>query len=187
MQKRIDEIEQLFKEHHKTLCNVANNIINDRDASQDIVQDVFIKLWKIRDKIPFSGSVRSYLIRATVNTSLNYIEKHKRSQLVENEQLEMNSFTGQLVDDELDGKELQRKIKEALDKLPPKCKAIFVLSRYEGLKYKQIAEHLEISVKTVENQMGIALTRLKKDLLPYLKRTLTLVLALILREIFNFL
>jgi RNA polymerase sigma-70 factor, ECF subfamily len=143
--------------------------VKDQQAAEDIVQDVFLKLWKIRKDIDFAVPLKSYLYRATTNSAINWLNKNKNI-VSESEisQLETKNLSPFNAEDNLNIRELEIKIREAIDKLPPKCKAIFVLSRYEGLKYKQIAEHLDVSVKTVENQMSIALEKLRKDLEPYI-------------------
>lgn len=161
------EFEQLFKQQYRSLCNAANNIINDREAAEDIVQEVFVKLWSKRSELGVIRSLKSYLFRATINTALNYLESRKSIvRLAKIDAVEAPSGAG----DKFHYTELERKLAEALEQLPPKCKAIFVLSRYEGMKYQQIADHLDISVKTVENQMGKALHILREELKPFLTR-----------------
>lgn len=161
MNSSINSIEPLFKEHHAMLCNIANNIVNDRDNAKDVVQDVFVGLWQNRDTIDWSTSLKGYLIKSTINRSINWLEKNSRNISMETAGIEPSE---NVVDQTIDANELQLRVKASIDKLPPKCKAIFILSRYEGMKYRQIAEHLDISVKTVENQMGTALARLRNDL-----------------------
>jgi RNA polymerase sigma-70 factor, ECF subfamily len=162
-------------------------MVRDRDAAEDIVQDVFIKLWKNRENIDFSLPLKPYLNKATANTAISWLEKNKvSSSATEISDLKNDPEAPDNTESRLFEKELQAKIRQSLDKLPPKCKAIFILSRYEGMKYREIAEHLEISVKTVENQMCIALERLRKDLdsflsseYPDLKNLLPLLLVIL--------
>ena len=161
MQSEINNIEPLFLKHHAMLCNIANNIVNDRDNAKDIVQDVFIGLWQNRNTVNWNTSLKGYLIKSTANRSINWLEKNSRNISFENSGIEPSE---NVVDQTMGANELQEKVKASIEKLPPKCKAIFVLSRSEGMKYRQIAEHLDISVKTVENQMSIALERLRNDL-----------------------
>lgn len=161
------EFEQLFRQHYKLLCNAANKIINDREAAEDVVQEVFVKLWNKRTELTVIQSLKSYLFRATVNTALNYLETRKNIVPLE---AVGNIETAAGAGDKVHYNELERKLAEAIEQLPPKCKAIFILSRYEGMKYQQIADHLDISVKTVENQMGKALQVLREKLRPFLTR-----------------
>jgi RNA polymerase sigma-70 factor, ECF subfamily len=167
----LNSIELLFRQYHKVLCNLARNIVRDKDAAEDIVQDVFLKLWNMRDEFDFTVPVKPYLYKATTNTAISWLNKNKQlplgAEISDTDSGLVSSFNAE---DKILEKELQVKILQAIDRLPPKCKAIFILSRYEGLKYRQIAEYLDISVKTVENQMCIALDRLRKDLEPYLTR-----------------
>jgi len=156
--------EEIFKMHYKALCNAANKILDDKDASEDVVQDVFLKLWSKRNELSVIQSIKSYLYRATINTSLNYLESNKKIIRLQDSEFTTAVNGGE----ELQHKELETKINEAINQLPPKCKVIFVLSRYEGMKYQQIADHLEISIKTVENQMGKALQMLRERLKPFL-------------------
>lgn len=170
---RIDmqEVERLFRSEHKKLCNTANRIVNDRDASQDIVQEVFIKFWNKRHELKIETSATAYLLKAVINTCLNYLESNKR-QFKLREDISTDHIAG-LADQEskdLEDKELQARLEMAIEKLPPKCKTIFVLCKYEGMKYQQVADHLSISLKTVENQMGIALQKLREDLKDYASR-----------------
>mgnify|MGYP003393879039 CR=1 FL=1 len=155
--------------HYKMLCNAANKILNDKDASEDVVQDVFLKFWSKRENINIIESVKSYLYRATINTSLNHLERNKKIIRLQNTDLSNESISIK-AGEELYHKELKGKIDEAINQLPPKCKVVFVLSRYEGMKYQQIADHLDISIKTVENQMGKALKMLRERLKPFLTR-----------------
>lgn len=166
---RIIDIENLFRQHYRRLCNVAHRIINDRTASEDIVQGIFEKLWNKKDELQINTTAEGYLVRATSNAALNYLESRKRIIPIDfaATSLQTDPITPEKA---LAYSEFQEKVKTALDKLPPKCKAIFALSRFEGMKYKEIAEHLDISIKTVENQMGIALEKLREDLKPYLTK-----------------
>lgn len=163
----IPGFEEIFRLHYKMLCNAANKILNDRDAAEDVVQDVFLKFWSKRENINIIHSVKSYLYRATINTSLNYLESNKKIIRLKDTEHSSESLTIN-AGEELSHKELKSKIDEAMDQLPPKCKVVFVLSRYEGMKYQQIADHLGISIKTVENQMGKALKMLRERLKPFL-------------------
>lgn len=165
--KTLLQFEEIFNMHYKMLCNAANKILNDKDAAEDVVQDVFLKFWAKRESIDIIQSIKSYLYRATINTSLNYLESNKKIIRLQNTDLSNESF---IINggENFNQKELENKIDEAINKLPPKCKVVFVLSRYEGMKYQQIADHLGISIKTVENQMGKALKMLREQLKPFL-------------------
>jgi RNA polymerase sigma-70 factor, ECF subfamily len=160
------DFEEVYKSHYKMLRNAAQNIIGDHDASHDVVQEVFLKLWNKRNELDYILNIKAYLFKSVVNTSLTYIENNKSKTSLPELRLEASNTS----DSKVLAKELEQKIQLALDALPPKCKAIFVLSRFEGLKNKEIAEVLGLSLKTVENQMGIALKKMRDDLRPYLTR-----------------
>lgn len=172
MADQLDNFEEIYKTHYKMLRNAAENIIDDHDASHDIVQEVFVKLWHKKDEVSAILNIKAYLFRSVINSSLTYLENNKNK--IKTDEFRVASQLS--TDSKLMTQELENKIQIALKALPPKCKAIFVLSRFEGLKNKEIAEYLNLSLKTVENQMGIALKRMKEDLKPYLTREFLVVL-----------
>lgn len=160
--------EQLFKTQFKLLCNISNNIVKNERAAEDIVQEVFLKLWQKKDILTIHTNYMGYLYRATANASIDYLKNNRNViplKTNSHHQANEENAEGSMIN-----KELEKSIERALRSLPPKCKAIFVLSRYEGMKYKEIATHLGISVKTVENQMGIALEKMRNELKPYLTK-----------------
>jgi len=159
--------EQLFREHYNALCNFGMRYLHDTDSAQEIVQDVFINLWQKKETITSDKSVKSYLYTSVKNRCLNYIRDNKkfRSQYLDVE-LELDIPFEDV--DLFSESETQDKINTALGKLPEKCRQVFELSRFEELKYKEIAERLGISQKTVEIHMSKALKILRielKDLL----------------------
>jgi RNA polymerase sigma-70 factor (ECF subfamily) len=164
------DLEVFFKKHYKSLCIAANNIVNDHDAAQDVVQDVFLALLKQKGKIKINTSLKAYIFRATINTSLNYIKKVPPRVLWESEVLNTYHSTCAIGENSLEHLELEESINQAIHLLPPKCKAVFLLNRYQDMKYREVAEHLGISVKTVENQMGKALKMLRNHLKPHIVR-----------------
>ena len=162
------EFEKLFRSQYSRLCSYANLFLNDPDAAEDVVQEVFFKLWKNRDEVVITGTVKSYLFRAVRNGCMNVIdhisvrEAHK---LVNEE--DIRESESHLIDEAIVS-ELEQRIRETIDQLPTERRKIFILSRYEGLKYREIADRLNISVKTVENQMYQALQFLRTRLADYL-------------------
>lgn len=160
--------EALFKAQYSALCGYANLYLNDLDAAEDLVQDVFCKLWKNRVDTAFRTSVKSYLFRAVRNACLNLIDHQKvREEYFRYMRTDLPG--GPVSDgDESGVSELEDRIRRAIDALPPERRKIFILSRYEGLRYKEIAERQGISVKTVENQMGKALAFLREELVEWL-------------------
>ncbi|ELR69381.1 RNA polymerase ECF-type sigma factor [Fulvivirga imtechensis AK7] len=161
------EFESLFKQHHKGLCDLAFNIVRDPDAAKDIVQEVFLKLWKNRESVAFEKQIKHYLFKATAHTSLNYLRFNKRLVRFDNG-APLQELVAHTDSEGAGYKELELRARQAIDRLPPKCKTIYLLSRHEGMKYSEIAETLDLSIKTVENQMGIALQKLRDELKPFL-------------------
>jgi len=164
----LPQFEDLFRSQYSDLCAVANKYLQDLDAAEEVVQSVFVKFWEGRESLQIKQSIKGYLFTAVKNNCLNQIKhlKIKEEYKAHNQReiaLEESQFDG-----ELEGSELADKIQESIDKLPDARKQIFILSRYEGLKYKEIAEKLNISIKTVENQMGSALKFMKSQLSEYL-------------------
>ena len=161
------DFEKLFNDHYSNLCAYANNFLKDVDAAEEVVQEVLFKLWTNRESVVINTSVQSYLFKAVRNASLNVI-KHvniREDYKAQNEYEMDNSLSSE---DEMIVTELEQKIRIAIDQLPIERKKIFILSRYEGLKYKEIADKLNISVSTVENQMVNALKFLRSELKDYL-------------------
>lgn len=166
MSSAISQFEELFRSNYKSLCGVANGILRNKDAAKDIVQEVFEKFWKRHEELLLIENKKGYLFRATTNACINYLESNKN--IVRFDDVNINLSVNP--NENMTIHQLEKEIQAALAKLPPKCKAIFVLSRFEEMKYKEIAEHLDISIKTVENQMGIALQRMRDELKPYITK-----------------
>ena len=159
---------QLFEKHFDPLCQFLACYTSDRATIEDVVQDVFVKMWEKRDEIQIE-SVKTYLFTSARNRMLNYIRDGKRQ----------NTLLEQWVQSELEKKrgeecfdidEFSRRVEGAIEFLPDKCRKIFNLSKKKNLTYKQIAEQLDISVKTVETQMGIALRKIREQLSAYYPR-----------------
>ncbi|MFA9389347.1 MAG: RNA polymerase sigma-70 factor [Prolixibacteraceae bacterium] len=158
--------ELLFRTYYAPLILFARNYIADADECEEIVQGFFLKLWEDRSKITITTSVKSYLFSSVRNRCLNHIKHLKIKQGYQNQVLKSPA-------DELHASnhfiepDLMLKINQCIDDLPPRRKEIFILSREHGLKYREIADQLNISIKTVETQMGQALKDLRKKLKAY--------------------
>ena len=160
-------IELLFEEYYGDLCRSAYRILPDQHLVEDLVQEVFYELWRRRRRLRIKSSLKAYLRRATRNKTLNYLRDHRR---VYFEPADAQPLPGNLSGAlrQLEAAELQELIDQAIDRLPERCRLVFVLSRFEDMTYHEIAEQLEISVKTVENQVSKALRLLRQALAPYL-------------------
>jgi RNA polymerase sigma-70 factor (family 1) len=160
--------EFIFKRYYQSLCNYACSIIKDKDEAEEVVQNVFYIIWNKRLELSISTSIKSYLYRAVHNDCLNKLKhlkvKNSYSQDFKNSNLNV-SENGLST---LERKELNIRIYQAIDSLPEQCGNVFKLSRFENFKYSDIAEELNISIKTVENHMGKALKLLRVKLADYL-------------------
>lgn len=159
--------ESVFKAHFKNLAAYALMIVKDPAAAEEIVQQVFFRLWEQKDEVVRQDTVATYLYRAVHNTCLNYL-KHARVREGYKSHVHLTSSETGHDTDHAALRELREKIDEALNDLPEQCRTIFQMSRYEDMKYRDIAEKLGISVKTVENQLGKALKILRTRLADYL-------------------
>jgi len=161
--------ETLFRSYYTDLCRFCSRYVRNPDIAEEIVQEVFIYIWERRADLNITASFKAYLYTAIRNKSINYIKlqlpkDQKKEDITKHEVPDSIDLEG-----DLKYRELEVKVAAAIDLLPKKCRIIFDLSRNAGHTYKEIAEHLEISVKTVENQMVIALRKLRASLGPYLQ------------------
>jgi RNA polymerase sigma-70 factor (ECF subfamily) len=159
--------DAIFREWYAGLVRAAESMLRDRAVAEEIVQDVMLELWRRRESLDPHGSPKAYLYQSTRNRALNHLRhlqvQRKSELLMDRSESREASAPSQLV-----AKEMEGALKEGLAALPPRCREVFELSRVRGLKYSEIAETLEISVKTVEAQMGKALRILREHLAPWL-------------------
>lgn len=148
--------ELLFKKFYSHICYAVYRIIPDSAISEDIAQEVFMEVWRKRETIEIKSSVKAYLKRAGVNKALNHIRARK-IRFDNDDELEMERISIADHSGDVELLDLQMIIDKAIDSLPERCRIVFSLSRFEELSYKEIAAKLDISVKTVENQIGKAL------------------------------
>ena len=160
--------EQVFKMHYKNLHAYACAMLKDEDEAEEVVQQVFFKLWERSHNLSFSGSVAAYLYRAVHNESLNWL-KHQKIKAGHQLHIAYSMKNkSETIAGKMQQKELENKFRQALNELPEQCRTVFQLSRFEDMKYREIADKLEISVKTVENHMGKALKLLRTKLVEFL-------------------
>jgi RNA polymerase sigma-70 factor, ECF subfamily len=160
--------EGVFRKHYQALCNYACGILKDMDDAEEVVQSIFLKFWEQREGIEISVSLKSYLYRAVHNTCLNRLKHLKIQETYRQYAGDYLENTFDSATDVMDKNELENRIAEAIDKLPEQCKLIFKMSRFEELKYQEIADKLGLSVKTIENQIGKALKIMRTELADYL-------------------
>ena len=171
LQERIAQTSDsnAFKELYYILFNdltrFANIFIQQKELSEEVVQDVFTKLWQQRSNINSINNLKVYLYSATKNTALNYRKKYPLQSLSALSIEALNvSYDIKNPEELFITREMFKQVNEAIETMPPKCKLIFILVKEDGLKYKEVAQILNISPKTVENQMGIALKKLSLSL-----------------------
>lgn len=169
--------EQAFKEHFKRLHSYAATLLKDEDEAEEVVQNVFYKLWERREQIHTLQSVPAYLYRSVYNESLNVL-RHEKVKDGYRTYAKGTGIDMQPADDTASMRELEMKLGEAMADLPEQCRTIFQMSRFEELKYREIAERLGLSVKTIENQMTKALKILRNKLVDYLPTIWLLLITL---------
>ncbi|WP_017731227.1 RNA polymerase sigma-70 factor [Nafulsella turpanensis] len=166
MSAREDEayFEEIFKRNYQRICQRVYRITHDLNAAEDIVQEVFISFWNKPEQTIQTPD--AYLYKASINKALNYVSSTQRRKQLQEEQFKaQKQEAGQNPQQELEQQELELQIQQIIDKLPPMCQKVFMLSRYEGMSHQQIASFLEISPNTVDNHIKKALAAFRKVLL----------------------
>lgn len=173
----IDSFKYFFDIYYDNLCNFVHVYLHDQVLAEEIVQDIFVYFWENREKLKINTSVKSYLFSASKFKSLNLLRDAKtQKKIVEKirriEPIQTHEHESSYIDTD----EFRKILDSAIDQLAPKCREIFLLSKQKELSNKEIAEQLGISVKTVENQMTIALKKLREYLIPYREKIFLLFL-----------
>ena len=153
--------KRLFEELYEPLCNLAFSVLGDYDASEDVVQEVFVHLWQLRKKLEIKTNVKSYLYSAVRNKA---IEKLRRQKL--DDKYILITKATQLLFEEEDTGDIEKfifieKLYSAIDKLPDKCRMVFKMAKLDGMTYNEISQELNLSVKTIESQMRRAFILLR--------------------------
>lgn len=156
----------IFNQYYRPLVQYGNTFMKDLDEAEDLVQQVFVSVWEKRETTEIHTSLRALLYKAVHNACLNRIKQQKVRR--DFAQSEIVSQPSESVADPVQEKELQQQIEDAVALMPEQCAKIFRMSRFEQLKYQEIADQLGLSVKTVENQMGKALKLMRESLKDYL-------------------
>ena len=165
--------KELFLLYHKRLVSFSSTITHSKESAEEVVSDVFMKVWTNRKNLISVENFHLYIYIITKNLSINKVLKEKRK---ESFSLDETSVSVRYIyaDPEqlMITAEMQRRVMAAIENLPPKCRLIFKLIREDGLKYKEVAELLNLSLKTVENQMTIALKKISESIRFDLSKTL---------------
>lgn len=166
--------EVVFLRYYSGLCAYASSILGDKDASEEVVQDLFVKFWENRKVVHINSSLKAYFYRTVHNQCLNQIESWRiRNQYTKNQIQNFNDgdlipFSGDYPIANLIVKELEDKIRESINALPSHCRDVFVLIRFQNKSYQEVADKLHISINTVKTQMQRAVEKLKEMLQEYL-------------------
>jgi len=173
MEKDVKNFEFIFKKYYQRLCFYARKFVDDDTIAKDIVQDVFMNLWDSNEIIQMEIVLRAYLFKSVFNRCLNHLghkkmaDRHHEKINRELRQLEIDYYNSS-DNQEHSLFELELKIDTAIESLPPQCRNVFEMSRFRGLKNREIAEELDISIKVVEKHISKALVTLRENLIEYL-------------------
>jgi len=157
--------KEVFFTYYTPLLRFARTFVDDRQTAEEIVSDVMMKIWEKRKDLPSISNLRVYLYISTKNASLNYLAKQKKVEIVSIENLNLDFACHSLNPEQLMiSAEMMRLINNAINTLPPRCKLVFKLVKEDGLPYKEVADILDISIKTIDNQLAIALRKISEAL-----------------------
>lgn len=155
--------KEIFFTYYGPLIRFAQTFVNDRPTAEEIVSDVMMKIWEKRRDLPAIDNLRVYLYISTKNTALNYLARQKRVEVVSLENLTFDIPSRALDPEQLMiSAEMIRRINNAISALPPRCKLVFKLVKEDGLPYKEVADILDISIKTIDNHLAIALRKISE-------------------------
>ena len=172
------EFNQLFNLYYEELCKIVFPVVKDVDIAQDVVQDVFVKLWTRRNELDINVTYKAYLYKAVIFRALDYLRKQKHETEAKENLKVVHNHVYNNTDALIEEKELNHAINEGLDKMPENMRIIFNLSRFSSLKNREIAEQLNISIKTVESNMSKALKLMHEHLKLFVKNISCLLLWL---------
>ncbi|WP_127133081.1 RNA polymerase sigma-70 factor [Pseudoflavitalea rhizosphaerae] len=155
--------QELFYLYYKPLLRFANAFVRSHEMSEEIVSDVFIRIWERRSQLSEITNLKVYLYVSVRNMSLKYLLKKQKQASVSLDDLQVE-LESQHHDPEqlLLTAELMNRVARAIDNLPPRCKMVYKLIKEDGLRYREVSEILDISIKTIDNQLAIALKKIGK-------------------------
>lgn len=158
------QFEHLFRTHFGELCRIAMPLVKDEDVARDVVQEVFVELWGKRKKIQIHSTVKGYLYRAVINRSLDQVRRGARLVTIDSQVPNPVGANANVTENAVLKNELEDLVDKGMGLMPEKCRMVFHMSRFGGLKNREIATELGLSIKTIENQMGKALRILRNYL-----------------------
>ncbi|HEY4784441.1 MAG TPA: RNA polymerase sigma-70 factor [Bacteroidales bacterium] len=165
-QKDVGTFEGYYKENYKSFFLMACKYLKDANQAEEIVNDVFLKIWEDGENIRIETSLKSYIYKAIINRCINALQKNKRELAYQTDLTSVPDESYELR--QIEENELAVKLYAAIDQLPDQCRKVFEMSRFEEMKQQEIADKLGISIKTVKNHITIALKQLSKAVLNYL-------------------
>jgi RNA polymerase sigma-70 factor, ECF subfamily len=177
-----ESFDAIFRKYYASLCRFAYLFTGNGDDAEEMVQTAFIALWENKTNITIHKSLKAYLYQMVRNNALMYFRKSTTRKRYEQEYVDLNDG-GIQEDRSYTDEDINQLVMKGLEILPERCRMIFSLSRYDGLTYEEIADYLNISPKTVENQMGVAFQKLREFLTPVWKKMLIILGVLIWRFI----
>lgn len=183
-----NEFQHLFDDLYVPLCRFALKFLNNKDLAEDVVQDTFVYLWENKNRLSFTDGINQYLYTTVKNKSLNLLQKKfiKSVSLLPNDKEIMTIGSKQPTAQELlECKELEKILEDALNNLPEKCRIIFSMKRFGEMTNNEIAEKLNVSVKTVEAQTTIAMKKLTEYVNNHWNNTPLILFNFLLRKKFN--
>lgn len=157
----IRAFESYYKDHYKEFFLASYKYVKTPELAKEIVNDVFLKIWEDAGKITIESSLKSYIYRSVINRSINALNKQKKVMQNQRELAYLPQETYELR--EIETNELKVKLYKAIDDLPEQCKKVFLMSRFDDMKQKEIADKLGISIKTVKNHITHALKQISKS------------------------
>ncbi len=156
------EFEALYKKYYGPLVNFINQYLSNLENSKEVVQITFMKLWDKKDTLEITSSFKNYLYRSAKNTMIDYIRKYQKMNIVSDDDAKIINNLPDQDDAFLSPYIIRTEIIKAMELLKPKNREIFRLSKFEGLTYEEIASHLNISKRAVEDNVGRAISRLRE-------------------------
>lgn len=160
--------ERFFFILNPRLIKFCELYVYKKEIAEEIVSDVFVNFWHQRLKLAHIENPETYIFISVKNRALNHLRKHAGVELVRLEEQETEPVTFSNPETEIEKKELFFKLDQAIETLPQQCKIIFQLVKEDGMRYREVAEILNISPKTVQTQVFRAMKRLSKEMSPYL-------------------
>lgn len=171
-------LRRIFDRHYPPLLGDVYRIVPDEDAGQDLVQEVFVELWRKRAELDIHTSLRAYLRRAAVNRALTYLKNQRRLRFDGDDWSQTADTSHHDIRRQEEQESLEQALHRAIATLPEKCRVVFSLSRFEQRSHREIAEQLGISVKTIENQITKAMRMLRDALVGHSDLSSMIILAI---------